>query len=101
MVTQKFKIINARGKDYASLNHCDPLNLEKDGIYVYHKLIIPSLDHFSVDEHGHRVVEADAAKYAVAGKYFVYKGNIYFSEVDLDLKVDTTKLTIVKDIREV
>lgn len=102
MVTQKFRVINFRGRDYAALNHCTPLNLEKDGIYIYHKLIVPSLSHFAVDEHGHRVVESDATQYAVANKYFVYKGDIYFSNQDCDAnKIDTSKFEIVKDIRDV
>lgn len=101
MVTQKFRVINAKGRDYSSLNHCTPLNLEQDGVYIYHKLIVPSLSHFAVDESGNRVVVSDAKKYAVAKKYFVYKGDIYYSKEDCDANIDTSKFEIVKDIREV
>lgn len=101
MVKQKFTVINAKGRDYSALNHCTTLNLVEDGVYVYHKLIIPSLSHFAVNDSGNRVVVSDATKFAVANKYFVYNGDIYYSEVDSPVKVDTSKFNIVQDIREV
>lgn len=101
MVKQKFTVINAKGRDYSSLNHCTALDLVDDGVYVYHKLIIPSLSHFAVDDSGNRVVVSDATKFAVANKYFVYNGDIYYSKEDSPANVDISKFKIVQDIREV
>lgn len=101
MVTQKFTVINAKGRDYSALNHCTPLDLKKDGVYVYHKLIVPSLSHFAVDEDNNRVVVSDAKKFAVANKFFVYNGDIYFSKEDSPAKVDVSKFTVVQDIKTV
>ena len=49
-----------------------PMELSRDGIQIYYRLVIPTLEHYLED-----------GIYKVANRFFCYEDNIYYSEVNL------------------
>lgn len=64
--------------------------LNKDGVYGYYKLLVPTLEHYKVVSNG-------ITSYNVDNKYFYYNGSFYYSPSAIDSPDDITGSMEVTD----